>query len=58
MNRWLIQFDYQEDDLSPTGSKYFFTVSKDGLELFQTEHHTMSVAWGDVLGELEARNEL
>jgi hypothetical protein len=58
MNRWLIQFDWQEDDISPTGGIYTFTVSKDGLELFQVEHHTMSTAWVDTLGELQARGEL
>lgn len=58
MNRWLIQFDWQEDESSPTGGMYYFTVSKDGLELFQTEHHTMSTAWVDTLGELQARGEL
>jgi len=58
MNRWLIQFDWQEDESSPTGGMYTFTVSQDGLEKFQVEHNTMSVAWGDVLGELQAKGEL
>jgi hypothetical protein len=58
MNRWLVQFDWQEDDNSPTGGKYYFTVSKDGIELFNTEHHTMETAWIDVLGELRSRGEL
>ena len=58
MNRWLIQFDWQEDDNSPTGGVYTFTVSKDGVELFHVDHHTMSTAWVDVLGELQSRGEL
>lgn len=58
MNRWLIQFDWQEDESSPTGGMYTFTVSQDGLEMFQVEHHTMDVAWVDTLGELRTRGEL
>jgi hypothetical protein len=58
MNRWLVQFDWQEDDNSPTGGMYYFTVSKDGLELFQTENHTMERAWLLTLDELRSRGEL
>lgn len=58
MNRWLIQFDWQEDEISPTGGIYTFTASKDGLELVQAEHHNMSTAWVDLLGELQAKGEL
>lgn len=56
--RWLIQFDWQEDENSPTGTMYYFTPSKNGVELFTTQHHTMSVAWGDVLAELLHRGEM
>ena len=58
MNVWVVQFDWQEDESSPTGGMYRFTVSKSGLELFQVEHHTMSTAWVDALGELQTRGEL
>ena len=58
MNRWLIQFDWQEDEASPTGGMYYFTPSKDGIELFTTQHHTMETAWIDTLGELRSRGEL
>jgi hypothetical protein len=58
MNQWLVQFDWQEDNNSPTGGMYYFTVSKDGLELFQTENHTMERAWLLTLDELRSRGEL
>lgn len=58
MNRWLIQFDWQEDSNSPTGGMYTFTVSKNGIELFDVEHHTLETAWIDTLGELQHKGEI
>lgn len=58
MNRWLIEFDYSEEEGSPTGSLYIFTASKNGIILCNTEHHNMSTAWVDLLGELQSRGEL
>ena len=58
MNRWLVQFDWEEDENSLTGGIYTFTISKDGIELFDTNHHNMETAWVDALGELRSRGEL
>lgn len=58
MNQWLVQFDWQEEDGSPTGGLYSFTASKNGIILCNTEHYTMETAWTDLLGELRSRGEL
>jgi hypothetical protein len=58
MNQWLVQFDYSEEENSPTGSLYFFTASKNGIVLCNTEHYNMSNAWADLLDELQSKGEL
>lgn len=58
MNEWQIKFDWQEDDNSPSGGMYTFTVSRIGLTSFEVTHHNMSTAWVDTLGELQSRGEL
>jgi len=58
MNVWLVQFDYSEEENSPTGSLYLFSASKNGVIICNTEHYNMSTAWVDLLGELQAKGEL
>jgi hypothetical protein len=58
MNQWLVQFDYSEEENSPTGSLYLFSASKNGIVLCNTEHYNMSNAWEDLLSELQTKGEL
>ena len=58
MNQWLVQFDYSEEEGSPTGSLYLFSASKQGVIICNTEHYNMSNAWADLLSELQAKGEL
>jgi hypothetical protein len=58
LNTWTIHFDWQEDESSPTGGMYYFTAARQGEDLFTVQHHNLSTAWVDTLGELQARKEV
>lgn len=54
-----VAINWQEDENSPTGTMYWVEVMKPNDEnIVTTKYHTLSVAWGDALAELQAIGEL
>ena len=55
-----VAINWQEDENSPTGTMYWVEVmnSKTDEEIVTTKYHTLSVAWGDALAELQAIGEI
>jgi hypothetical protein len=56
-----VAINWQEDENSPTGTMYWVEVMKLddwNTVIVETKYHTLSVAWGDALAELQAKGEI
>jgi hypothetical protein len=56
-----VAINWQEDENSPTGTMYWVEVMKLddwSTTIVEVKHHTLSVAWGDALAELQHKGEI
>lgn len=56
-----VAINWQEDENSPTGTMYWVEVMKLddwNTTIVEVKHHTLSVAWGDALAELQHKGEI